>query len=95
MAIKTCGFCGSNIEPGTGTIYVRRSGNIIDFCSRKCRVNMINLKRVPRRTKWTKEYHTIKSMRKEPAKPPAETVLEKAPQELSGTTEQQPSESSE
>ncbi|MHB8372751.1 MAG: 50S ribosomal protein L24e [Thermoplasmataceae archaeon] len=65
MAIKTCGFCAVNIEPGTGTIYVRRSGSIVNFCSRKCRVNMINLKRVPRRTKWTKEYHTIKSMRKD------------------------------
>lgn len=86
LAIKTCGFCGSNIEPGTGTIYVRRSGNIVDFCSRKCRVNMINLKRVPRRTKWTKEYHTIKAMRKDSIKPPVEeTPVEAAPETVQET----------
>ncbi len=68
VASKTCSFCGSQIEPGTGFLYVRKDGNVLNFCSRKCQVNMIDLKRVPRKTKWTKEYHTIKEMKKQSSK---------------------------
>jgi hypothetical protein len=47
---------------------------------------MINLKRVPRRTKWTKEYHTIKAMRKDSIKPPVEeTPVEAAPETVQET----------
>jgi large subunit ribosomal protein L24e len=65
MAGRTCNFCGSQIEPGTGTVYIRKDGMPINLCSRKCRINMLQLKRVPRKTKWTNEYHSIKEMRKQ------------------------------
>ncbi len=53
---KTCSFCGEEIEPGTGKIYVRKDGKILHFCSRKCEKNMVVLKRNPRKLKWTKYY---------------------------------------
>lgn len=63
MAGKECNFCGTDIEPGTGMVYIRRDGAVINFCSRKCRVNMVKLKRVPRKTRWTREYHNLKSIK--------------------------------
>jgi large subunit ribosomal protein L24e len=53
---RTCSFCGDKIEPGTGRMYVKRDAKIFFFCSTKCYKNMIELKRVPRRTRWSK-YH--------------------------------------
>ena len=68
MTIRNCNFCGTQIEPGTGILYVRKDGNTLNFCTRKCQVNMVQMKRVPRRVKWTNEYHTIKEMRKSSSK---------------------------
>ncbi len=53
---RVCSFCGEEIEPGTGKIYVRKDGKVLHFCSRKCEKNMIVLKRNPRKLKWTKYY---------------------------------------
>ncbi|MCL4330103.1 MAG: 50S ribosomal protein L24e [Candidatus Thermoplasmatota archaeon] len=53
-----------NIEPGTGILFIRKDGNVLNFCSRKCRVNMLVLKRVPRRIRWTKEFHNLKDAQK-------------------------------
>ncbi|GGM74169.1 50S ribosomal protein L24e [Thermogymnomonas acidicola] len=64
MATRNCTFCGREIEPGTGFMYVRRDGAIYYFCSRKCKTNMVDLGRMARNTKWTREYHTIKKMKK-------------------------------
>ncbi len=47
-----CSFCGEQIEPGTGKMYVRRDGTIFYFCSTKCQ-NNYSLRRVPRRVEWT------------------------------------------
>ena len=69
MAGRVCTFCGQQIEPGTGTIHVRKDGMPLHFCSRKCRVNMLKLKRVSRKTRWTNEYHSIKETRKQSSKP--------------------------
>ncbi len=68
MTIRNCNFCGTQIEPGTGILYVKKDGNTMNFCTRKCQVNMVQMKRVPRRVKWTNEYHTIKEMRKNSSK---------------------------
>jgi large subunit ribosomal protein L24e len=68
MANRTCSFCGANIEPGSGTVMVRKDGALLNFCSRKCRINMTELKRVPRYTKWTAEYHKIKDLKKRSSK---------------------------
>jgi large subunit ribosomal protein L24e len=64
MVNKVCSFCGNEIEPGTGMTYIRKDGNILNFCSRKCRINMLKLKRVPRKIKWTREYQNLKRLRK-------------------------------
>lgn len=51
-----CSFCGREIPPGTGSIYVRRDGRILRFCSSKCRKSMIKFKRDPRKFKWCRAY---------------------------------------
>ncbi|MGB2581229.1 MAG: 50S ribosomal protein L24e [Thermoplasmata archaeon] len=50
---RVCTFCGQEIEPGTGRMYVKRDGVVYQFCTSKCFKNMVELKRVPRRTAWT------------------------------------------
>jgi large subunit ribosomal protein L24e len=48
-----CSFCNNEIAPGTGTMYVKASGQILYFCSSKCEKNMLKLNRIPREQKWT------------------------------------------
>jgi len=48
-----CSFCKTDIEKGTGKIYVKKDGKILHFCSRKCEKNMLKLKRKPAKFKWT------------------------------------------
>lgn len=55
-----CSFCGYEIEPGTGFMYVTEDGKKLYFCSRKCFRNW-EMGRDPRELKWTKYY--IKSRR--------------------------------
>lgn len=50
---RVCSFCGNDIEPGTGWLYVKRDGTHHHFCSSKCRRNLLDLKRSPRLVKWT------------------------------------------
>ena len=56
MEVHVCDFCGENVEPGTGTLVVRPDGSQLRFCKSKCRKNMLKLKRVPRRVRWSKKY---------------------------------------
>ena len=60
---RVCSFCGKEIEPGTGRMYVKKDGSVLYFCSSKCYKNMIELKRVPRRVTWTEEYQKEKRIR--------------------------------
>ena len=53
---KICSFCGIEIEPGTGKMFVRKDGTLLNFCSTKCEKNLLKLKRVPRRVRWTKNF---------------------------------------
>lgn len=53
---EICNFCGSTIPIGKGFLYVRRDGSILKFCSRKCKVSMLEMGRNPRKLKWTKKY---------------------------------------
>ncbi|MHA2402101.1 MAG: 50S ribosomal protein L24e [Candidatus Kariarchaeaceae archaeon] len=53
-----CSFCGHDIARGTGVIYVKTDGSILRFCSRKCRVSQVKMKRNPRKLKWTTRYET-------------------------------------
>ncbi|MFX0050189.1 MAG: 50S ribosomal protein L24e [Candidatus Hodarchaeota archaeon] len=56
VRIFDCAFCARPIEPGTGISFVRRNGQLVRFCSRKCRRSLLDFKRDPRKFKWTKKY---------------------------------------
>lgn len=56
VAKRKCTFCDSEIEPGTGMMYVKKSGSIFYFCSSKCRKNFLHLGREPRKTRWSKRF---------------------------------------
>jgi large subunit ribosomal protein L24e len=49
---RTCDYCGQDIEPGTGTMYVFTDGHTMHFCSSKCEKNA-DLGREPRDLEWT------------------------------------------
>ena len=48
-----CSFCDKPIEKGTGKIFVRKDGKILNFHNSKCEKNMLKLKRKARKLKWT------------------------------------------
>ena len=58
-----CSFCGREIEPGTGKMYVLKDGTVYYFCSSKCQKNMLKLNRIPRKVRWTKAYRKEKEIR--------------------------------
>lgn len=66
MERRTCSFCGNEIEPGTGKMYVRKDGSIFYFCKSKCQKNLLKLKRLPHRTEWTSRYAEMKAVRLAP-----------------------------
>ncbi len=53
---KPCSFCGNQIKPGHGRVFVKNDGSMLYICSSKCWKNMFILKRDPRRLKWTRRY---------------------------------------
>jgi large subunit ribosomal protein L24e len=53
---RVCSFCGSEIEPGTGKMFIKKDGVVHYFCRSKCQKNMLNLKRLGRETQWTTTY---------------------------------------
>ena len=53
---RKCSFCGDEIEPGTGKIYAKKDRTVLYFCKLKCQINMLDLKRIPRRVRWSKFY---------------------------------------
>ncbi len=59
VLIRTCSYCGRDIEPGTGLMYVKNDGTILWFCSSKC-FKLWRMGRDPRRLKWTKKYTTLR-----------------------------------
>lgn len=48
-----CTFCGKEIPPGTGKMYIKKDAKIFYFCSKKCEKNLLKLKRKPNVTKWS------------------------------------------
>ncbi|HLH45347.1 MAG TPA: 50S ribosomal protein L24e [bacterium] len=60
VRIVECSFCGKKINPGSLLLYVRTDGTILRFCSRKCKHNMLYLKRRPQKLKWTNKYIKVK-----------------------------------
>ena len=57
---RNCSFCGQEIEPGTGKMYIKKDGTVYNFCTNKCYKNMVQLGRVPRTTEWTKAFYKEK-----------------------------------
>lgn len=57
-----CTFCGTDIEKGTGSMFVKKDGTQYFFCTKKCEKNMLKLKRKPRKVGWTDEYHKVKAL---------------------------------
>ncbi|MEM0117291.1 MAG: 50S ribosomal protein L24e [Conexivisphaerales archaeon] len=56
LSLKKCTFCGKDIMPGRGIMLIKNDGSVMSFCSSKCRVNQLKLKRDPRKLKWTAKY---------------------------------------
>ncbi|MHA1542291.1 MAG: 50S ribosomal protein L24e [Candidatus Hodarchaeales archaeon] len=36
VRLYDCAYCGNSVEPGTGMSFVRKNGQLVRFCSRKC-----------------------------------------------------------
>jgi large subunit ribosomal protein L24e len=51
-----CSFCGREVQPATGTMFVKNDGTLNWFCSSKCRKSALKLGRDPRKLKWTAKY---------------------------------------
>jgi large subunit ribosomal protein L24e len=56
---RQCSFCAGEVEPGTGTMFVKRDGTVFFFCTSSCRKQQLHLGRVGHRLKWTRA-HTLK-----------------------------------
>jgi large subunit ribosomal protein L24e len=49
---RPCDYCGADIEPGSGTMFVANDGSVTHFCSSKCEANA-DLGREARDLEWT------------------------------------------
>ncbi len=49
-----CSFCNKIIPKGTGKMFVRSTGEILYWCSSKCKKSF-GMKRNAKKLKWTKE----------------------------------------
>ncbi len=56
LLVKPCSFCDRPVAKGSGTMLVKNDGTVFWFCSSKCKKNMLELKRDPRKLKWTKKH---------------------------------------
>jgi len=57
-----CTVCKKELREGTGTMYVKKDGTTYYFCSKKCELNILKLKRKPTNLKWA---NTSKKSKKE------------------------------
>lgn len=58
--MANCSFCGADIPRGTGKVYAKKDGRVLNFCSSKCEKNSLKLNRNPRKLKWTEVYRQDK-----------------------------------
>lgn len=56
-------FTGEEIPKGKGLMYVLKDGTVYWFKSKKSEKNLIKLKRMPSKTKWTLTYEKEKKIR--------------------------------
>ncbi len=59
MTFLKCSFCGKEIRPGTGIMFVKNDGSIYYFCSSKCKKNFL-MGRLNRKLKWTEKYRELR-----------------------------------
>ncbi len=50
-----CSYCNKDIQIGTGKIYVKKDGTVYNFCSHKCEMNQLKLKRKPSQVNWVRK----------------------------------------
>ncbi len=88
---RVCTFCGDEIEPGTGRMYIKKDGVVYNFCTSKCFKNMVILGRLPRRTTWTQYYAREKQIRmKGEPEAPAEAPKARKVKKAEGKEETKP-----
>ena len=51
---RECDFCGAEVEPGTGTMFVQTNGTTTLFCSSKCEKNA-GMGRESRDVEWARK----------------------------------------
>lgn len=51
---KKCAFCGRNVYLGDGILFVKNDGSTKSYCSSKCKLNDMKLRRDPRKFKWSR-----------------------------------------
>jgi|YelNatPaOPRAMG01_1025707.scaffolds.fasta_scaffold508550_1 large subunit ribosomal protein L24e len=49
-----CSFCGRQIPPGTGKMFVKNNGEIFYWCSSKCEKNFL-MGRSVKKLKWARK----------------------------------------
>ena len=54
-----CSFCRGPMPDGKGRMFVKKSGQVLYFCSSKCQ-NNFRLGRQGKKQKWTHTYHDEK-----------------------------------
>jgi len=87
VELRVCSFCGVEIEPGTGKMYIKKDGTVFLFCTNKCSKNMIDMSRIPRRTTWTRAYSRDKEVRVKARETAAAPALVKAEKKEEKPTE--------
>lgn len=53
---RVCSFCGYPLEPGSGTMFIKKDGSVYYFDKRRCQVSLLKQGRLARRIKWTRHY---------------------------------------
>ena len=62
-----CIFCGKDENYFKGLNLITNEGRVDYYCSSKCRLNALKLKRVKRRVKWTEAFRERRAKGKEKA----------------------------
>lgn len=60
-----CSFCGKEEYAFKGVHLIKNDGSIAYFCSSKCRLNALKLKRDKRKVMWTAAYRETVEKKKE------------------------------
>lgn len=57
-----CVFCGREEHPHIGLHIIQNDGNIVYYCSSKCRKNALKLGRDRIKTRWTEGYRVARNI---------------------------------